>query len=147
MVPHRFGVYVELRERREMDTNTGFDNFNIRIETGTPAVSYQSYTSPESCCHTPVTAIANLGWCVCDAYDISFFGVNGFPENNMDEIGTAIHRIVIKSVLEIVQSIKQSKNNIPTQDAKQIFDSIATQNPHKKMDHSQEGYQLSVGVG
>jgi hypothetical protein len=37
---HRFGVYVELRERREMDTNTGFDNSNFRIETGTPAVNY-----------------------------------------------------------------------------------------------------------
>jgi hypothetical protein len=65
----------------------------------------------------------------------------------MGEIGTAIHRIVIKSVLEIVQSIKQSKNNIPTQDAKQISDSIATLNPQKRMDHSQEGYQLSAGVG
>jgi len=38
---------------------------------------------------------------------ISFFGINGFPENNMDEISTAIHKIVIKSVLEIVQSLKQ----------------------------------------
>jgi hypothetical protein len=43
----------------------------------------------------------------------------------MDEISIAINRIVIKSVLEIVQSIKQSKNNIPTQDAKQIFVSNA----------------------
>jgi hypothetical protein len=103
LVPQRFGVYAELRQRREMDTNTGFDNSNIRIEAGTP-----SYTSPESCCHTPVTAIANMGWCGRAAYDISFFGVNGFPENNMGEIGTAIH---------------------------------------KRMDHSQEGYQLSAGVG
>jgi hypothetical protein len=148
LVPHRFGVYVELRERREMDTNTEFDNSNIRIEAGTPAVSYHQvirHLNPAAI--PPVTAITNMGWCGGAAYDISFFGVNGFPENYMGEIGTAIHRIVIKSVLEIVQSIKQSKNNIPTQDAKQISDSIATLNPQKRMDHSQEGYQLSAGVG
>jgi hypothetical protein len=45
----------------------------------------------------------------------------------MGEIGTAIHRIVIKSVLEIVQSIKQGKNKISKQDAKQIFVSNAEQ--------------------
>jgi hypothetical protein len=47
--------------------------------------------------------------------------VNCFPENKMGEIGTAIHRIVIKSILEIVQSIKQDRHNIRKQDAKQFF--------------------------
>jgi hypothetical protein len=39
----------------------------------------------------------------------------------MGEIGTAIHRIVIKLILEIVQSIKQDKSNISKENAKQIF--------------------------
>ena len=46
----------------------------------------------------------------------------------MGEIGSAIHRIVIKSILEIVQSIKQGNdNNISKQDAKQTFVSNAEQ--------------------
>ena len=72
-----------------------------------------------------MTAIANMGWCERSAYDISFFGVDGFPDNNMGEIGTAIHRIIIKSILEIVQSIKHDRSNISKQDAKQIFYSNA----------------------
>jgi hypothetical protein len=41
-----------------------------------------------------------MGWCE-RAYDISFFGVDGYPESDMGVIGSAIHRIVIKSTLEI----------------------------------------------
>src|ERR671938_1953578 len=106
-----------------MDTNTDVSNSNAEIETGLqPVISYHEIIRQLNPAVIPrVTAIANMGWCERAAYDISFFGVDGFPENNMGEIGTAIHRIVIKSTLEIVQSIKQDKRNISKQDAEQIF--------------------------
>ena len=105
-----------------MDTNTDFSNSNTVIEAGAPILSYHEIIRQLNPAVIPrVTAIANMGWCERAAYDISFFGMNGFPENNMGEIGTAIHRIVIKSTLEIVQSIKQDKRNISKQDAEQIF--------------------------
>jgi hypothetical protein len=111
-----------------MDTNTGLDNSNIGIDTGNPSISYHEIIRQLNPAVTPrVTAIANMEWCERAAYNISFFGVEGFPRNNMGEIGTAIHRVVIKSILEIVQSIKQRKNNISKQDAKQIFVSNAEQ--------------------
>ncbi|HET7389692.1 MAG TPA: hypothetical protein VFJ51_02630, partial [Nitrososphaeraceae archaeon] len=112
-----------------MGINTGFNNSNSEI-TGANTISYHEIIRQLSPAVIPrVTAIANMGWCERAAYDISFFGVEGFPENNMGEIGSAIHRIVIKSILEIVESIKQGNdnNNISKQDAKQIFVSNAEQ--------------------
>jgi hypothetical protein len=80
-----------------MDTNTGF---NPEIEGEIPAISYHEIIHQLNPAVIPrVTAIANMGWCERAAYDISFFGMEGFPEDNMGEIGTAIHRIVIKSIL------------------------------------------------
>src|SRR5919198_1969072 len=106
-----------------MDTNTGF---NSEIESGIRAITYHEIIRQLNPAVIPrVTAIANMGWCERAAYDISFFGVEGFPDDNMGEIGTAIHRIVIKSILEIVQTIKRDRRNISKQDAKQIFVSNA----------------------
>jgi len=86
-----------------MSTNTRFDNSNSDI-TGAPTISYHEIIRQLSPAVIPrVTAIANMGWCERAAYDISFFGVEGFPENNMGVIGSAIHRVVIKSILEIAQ--------------------------------------------
>src|SRR6188472_3898324 len=102
-----------------MSTNTRFDNSNSDI-TGAPTISYHEIIRQLSPAVIPrVTAIANMGWCERAAYDISFFGVEGFPENNMGVIGSAIHRIVIKSVLEIVQYLKDRR--ISKEDAKLTF--------------------------
>jgi hypothetical protein len=88
-----------------MGTNTGFNNSNSEI-TGAHTISYHEIIRQLSPSVIPrVTAISNMGWYERAAYDISFFCVKGFPENNMSENDTAIHRIVIKSILEIVQSI------------------------------------------
>src|SRR5919202_6752716 len=123
-----------------MNTNTDFSNSNSGIEAGMPAVSYHEIIRHLNPAVIPrVTAIANMGWCERAAYNISFFGVDGFPDNNMGEIGTAIHRIVIKSTLEIVQSIKQGKNNISRQDAKQIFYS----NTEDEIDANWKTYALA----
>jgi hypothetical protein len=49
------------------------------------------------------------------------FDIDDYSESNMDLVGGAIHRIVIKSILEIVQSLMSGKNILYKQDAKQIF--------------------------
>lgn len=112
-----------------MGTNTGFNNNSNSEITRVPTISYYEIIGQLNPAVIPrITAICNMGWCERVAYDISFFGVEGFPENNMGEIGSAIHRIVIKSILEIVQSITQGNdNNISKQYAKQIFVSNAEQ--------------------
>ena len=70
-----------------MDANTGFNNFNSEIETRVPAISYHEIIRQLNAAVIPrVTAIANMGWCERAAYDISFFGVEGFPENNMGDV-------------------------------------------------------------
>jgi len=64
--------------------NTNYNNSNAQIETGLPPlISYHEIIRQLNPAVIPrVTAIANMGWCERAAYDISFFGVNGFPENN-----------------------------------------------------------------
>lgn len=56
-----------------------------------------------------VSAIANMAWYETAAYNISFFGVesDSYLEGS-GEIGSAVHRIVIKSILEIVNSIRNA---------------------------------------
>jgi hypothetical protein len=105
-----------------MDPN----NFNSEIN---PTISYHDIIRQLEPAVIPrVTSIANLGWCERAAYDVAFFGVDGYSETNMGVIGSAMHRIVIKSILEIVQSLKSGQNNITTkEDAKQIFDSNTEQ--------------------
>jgi hypothetical protein len=56
-----------------------------------------------------VSAIAKMALCERAAYNISFFGMesNDFSANG--EIGNAVHRITIKSVLEIISLSKTGK--------------------------------------
>ena len=78
-----------------------------------------------------VSAISNMGWCERAAYNISFFGVesNSYLDGS-GEIGSAVHRIVIKSILEIVDAIKNdddaaNNNKFCKADAMKIFMSNA----------------------
>ena len=79
-----------------------------------------------------ISAIANIGLCERAAYNISFFGMesdNNFTAEGV--IGNAIHRITLRSIMEIIQSLKNgssnaidsSSSNITTQKskAKEIF--------------------------
>ncbi len=77
-----------------------------------------------------ISAIANIGLCERAAYNISFFGMesdNNFTAEGV--IGNAIHRITLRSIMEITQSLKNgnkainSSKNITTQKskAKEIF--------------------------
>jgi hypothetical protein len=53
-----------------------------------------------------ISGIANIAWCERAAYDISFLGLQSNYLPGAGDIGSSVHRIVIKSILEIVQSIK-----------------------------------------
>jgi hypothetical protein len=66
-----------------MAINTNFSNFNnTDLDPGTlPAVGYHEIIHHLNPVVIPrVTAIANMGWCERAAYDISFFGVQGFQK-------------------------------------------------------------------
>ena len=94
-----------------MVTNTGFNNNSNSKITRVPKVNYHEIISQLSPAVIPrVTAIANTDCCERAAYDISFFGLDGYPESDMGVIGSAIHRIVIKSTLEIAQYSKRINN-------------------------------------
>ena len=59
-----------------------------------------------------VSAIANIGLCERAAYNISFFGMesdNNFTAEGV--IGNAIHRITLRSIMEITQSLKNGSSN------------------------------------
>jgi hypothetical protein len=67
-----------------------------------------------------ISAIANMGWCERAAYNISFFGAEMNNSQGSGEIGSAMHRVVIKSVLQIVESIKNGVN-VSKQEAVEVF--------------------------
>jgi hypothetical protein len=117
-----------------MDPNSSNSEIN-------PTISYHDIIRQLEPAVIPrVTSIANMGWCERAAYDVGFFGVDGYSESNMGVIGSAIHRIVIKSILEIVQSLKSGQNNITTKEhAKQIFDS----NTEQEVDINWKTYALA----
>jgi hypothetical protein len=59
-----------------------------------------------------ISAIANIGLCERAAYNISFFGMesdNNFTAEGV--IGNAIHRITLRSIMEITQSLKNGSSN------------------------------------
>jgi len=59
-----------------------------------------------------ISAIANIGLCERAAYNISFFGMesdNNFTAEGV--IGNAIHRITLRSMIEIIESLKNNSNN------------------------------------
>jgi hypothetical protein len=73
------------------NTDIGFNNNSNSEITEAPTISYHEIICQLNPAIIPrVTAIANMGWCERAAYNISFFGVNRFPENNMGGIGIAI---------------------------------------------------------
>ena len=74
-----------------------------------------------------ISAIADMAWCERAAYNVSFFGVDSDSfTDEAGEIGNAIHRIVIKSTLEIVDLIKNG-HRFTKADAVHVFLSNASQ--------------------
>lgn len=85
-----------------------------------------------------ISAIANMAWCERAAYSISFLGVESNYLPGAGDIGSAVHRIVIKSTLEIVQSIKNGIT-LGKSDMLDIFSS----NAHEEVDVNWKFYMLS----
>lgn len=54
-----------------------------------------------------VSAIAQMGFCERAAFNISFFGMESNQYSANGEIGNAVHRITIKSILEIIDLSKK----------------------------------------
>ena len=59
-----------------------------------------------------ISAISNMAFCERATYNISFFGMESDNFTAEGVIGNAIHRIILKSLMEITQSIKNNSNNI-----------------------------------
>ena len=59
-----------------------------------------------------ISAIANMAFCERATYNISFFGMESDNFTADGVIGNAIHRIILRSLTEITQSIKNNSNTI-----------------------------------
>ena len=59
-----------------------------------------------------ISYLANMALCERAAYNISFFGMesNNFTAGGV--IGNAIHRIVLRSIMEIIKSLRNNSNTI-----------------------------------
>jgi hypothetical protein len=86
-----------------------------------------------------ISAVANMAWCERAAYDISFLGVESNYLPGAGDIGSSVHRVVIKSTLEIVQSIKNG-STISKADALDVF----MTNAQQEIDINWKFYMLSA---
>ena len=69
-----------------------------------------------------ITAISHMAVCERAAYNIEFLGMQSGDFTASGEIGSAVHRIVIKSILEIINSIKKGNGSpISKSDAIDLF--------------------------
>src|SRR5215210_4207079 len=59
-----------------------------------------------------ITAISHIAVCERAAYNIEFLGMQSGDFTASGEIGSAVHRIVIKSILEIINSIKKGNGSL-----------------------------------
>lgn len=59
-----------------------------------------------------ISAISNMAFCERATYNVSFFGMESDNFTADGVIGNAIHRIVLRSLMEIMQSIKNNINTI-----------------------------------
>jgi hypothetical protein len=69
-----------------------------------------------------ISAISHIAMCERAAYNIDFLGVQSGDFSASGEIGSAVHRIVIKSILEIVDNVRKAKDEIISKaDAIELF--------------------------
>jgi hypothetical protein len=85
-----------------------------------------------------VSAIAHMGFCERAAFNISFFGMEANQYTANGEIGNAIHRITIKSILELIDL---SKRGIPIRKAIGIH--IFEQNTKQDIDTNWKRFMLA----
>ena len=114
------------------------DGFALASRIDTQASANDIIHKLESPTIPRISAIANMAWCERAAYGISFLGVQSNYLPGAGDIGSAVHRIVIKSTLEIVQSIKNC-TRICKSEAMEIFST----NAKEEVDVNWKFYMLS----
>jgi hypothetical protein len=114
------------------------DGFALASRLDTQASANDIIHKLESPTIPRISAIANMARCERAAYNISFLGVQSNYLPGAGDIGSAVHRIVIKSTLEIVQSIKNGAR-VCKSDAMDIFST----NAHQEVDVNWKFYMLS----
>src|SRR5215204_6344060 len=73
-----------------------------------------------------ISSVSHIAMCERAAYNIDFLGMESGDFSASGEIGSAVHRIVIKSILEIVDNIRKAKDSIISKaDAIEVFRSNA----------------------
>jgi hypothetical protein len=73
-----------------------------------------------------ITAISHMAVCERAAYNIEFLGMQSGDFTASGEIGSAVHRIVIKSILDIINSIKKGNgSSISKSNAIDVFQTNA----------------------
>src|SRR5918999_5011864 len=73
-----------------------------------------------------ITAISHMAVCERAAYNIEFLGMQSGDFTASGEIGSAVHRIVIKSILDIINSIKKGNGaSISKSNAIDVFQTNA----------------------
>lgn len=69
-----------------------------------------------------ISAISHITMCERAAYNIDFLGMQSGDFSASGEIGSAVHRIVTKSILEIVDNVRKAKDEIISKaDAIELF--------------------------
>ena len=69
-----------------------------------------------------ISAVSHIAICERAAYNIDFLGMESGDFSASGEVGSAVHRIVIKSILEIVDNIRKAKDSIISKaDAIKLF--------------------------
>jgi hypothetical protein len=69
-----------------------------------------------------ISAVSHIAMCERAAYNIDFLGMQSGDCSASGEIGSAVHRIIIKSILEIVDNVRKAKDAIISKaDAIELF--------------------------
>src|SRR5215208_1584017 len=64
-----------------------------------------------------ISSISNMALCERAAYNISFFGMESGDFSADGVLGNAIHRIILRSIMEITGSLKSNSNTVEHSDA------------------------------
>ena len=57
-----------------------------------------------------ISAVSHIAMCERAAYNIDFLGMQSGDFSASGEIGSAVHRIVIKSILETVDNVRKARD-------------------------------------
>ena len=92
--------------------SSGVDNNHNSIGNGYTLTSKDIIRKINPVVIPRISTISNMAFCERATYNISFFGMDSDNFTADGVIGNAIHRIILRSLTEITQSIKNNNNTI-----------------------------------